>query len=37
MITSLSYEPATEREIYPGTIEINAAEIKAAPSPYKYF
>lgn len=31
---SLSYEPATERDIYPGTTAINDAAIRPAPSFY---
>lgn len=33
-IPSLSYEPATEREMYPGTIEIIAAATNPAPVLY---
>ena len=31
-IPSLSYDPATEREIYPGTTAIMAAATKPAPA-----
>lgn len=30
-IPSLSYDPATDLEIYPGTIEMNAAATRPAP------
>lgn len=33
---SLSYDPATDRDMYPGTIEIIAAATKPAPTSCKY-